>query len=285
MKAFPSPIAGEGQDGGSMLLEIKNLSAEYFRGKKIIPALKNVSLEIGVGGSTGLVGESGSGKSTLALSILKLISPHEGRITGGEIIFQGRDLLALAGEDLRKVRGKEIGIIFQDPFSSLNPVLRIGEQIEEAVQIHAEGEIPKPELKARALEVMKSARLNDPERIYGSYPHQVSGGQRQRAMISIAIANRPKLLIADEPTTALDVTVQKEILDLLAQLKAELGMALLLITHHLGIVSRTTERLCVLFEGQVVEQGTTRGILKDPQHPYTRRLLNAIPEVARAAHA
>lgn len=258
-----------------MLLEIKNLAVDYFRGEKIIPAVRGASVQVAEGESVGLVGESGSGKSTLALAILRLISPHEGRITGGEITFQGQDILSLSERDMRKIRGKDIGIIFQDPFSSLNPVIKIGAQIEEAIQVHAEGKISREDLKKKALAALSSVRLSEPERIYGSYPHQVSGGQRQRAMIAMAIANRPRLLIADEPTTALDVTVQKEILDLLFQLKIELGMALILITHHLGIVSQTTERFYVMQGGKIVENGDTRKILKSPAHPYTQELLKA----------
>ncbi len=265
-----------------MLLEIQNLSVEYFRGTKKIPAVDGVSISVEAGESVGLVGESGSGKSTAALAVLKLLSPHDSKITGGKILFEGRDILTLADEEIRKIRGKDIGIIFQDPFSSLNPVLKIGEQVEETIQVHAEEKFSRLALKNKTLDILASVKMSDPERIYNSYPHQVSGGQRQRAMISIAIANRPKLLIADEPTTALDVTVQKEILDLLSQLKKEMNMALLLITHHLGIVSQTTSRLYVLTHGQVVEEGETRKILKTPQHPYTQGLLNAIPEAARA---
>ena len=281
-----------------MLLEIKDLSVDYFRGEKVIPAVRNASMQVADGESVGLVGESGSGKSTLALSILRLISPHEGKITGGKIIFQGKDILSLPERDMRNIRGKDIGIIFQDPFSSLNPVIKIGAQIEEAIRVHLgvrsqdkiRGPDPKvgsgsgqgqvgvryvPDPKTQALAALESVRMGDPERIYGSYPHQVSGGQRQRAMIAMAIANRPRLLIADEPTTALDVTVQKEILDLLAQLKKELGMALILITHHLGIVSQTTERLYVMKSGGIVESGDTRKILKSPEQPYTQELLKA----------
>ena len=262
-----------------MLLEIKNLSVEYYRGEKVISAVRGVSLRLEAGKSLGLVGESGSGKSTIALAILKLIGGHEGEITRGEILFEGRDLLALPSEEIRNVRGKDIGIIFQDPFSSLNPVLRIGEQIEETIAIHSPDSLSKSILKDRTMEVLKNVRLPDPARIYQSYPHQVSGGQRQRAMIGMAIANHPKLLIADEPTTALDVTVQKEILDLLTKLQREMNMALILITHHLGIVSQIAEDLYVLYQGEIVEQGKTGKILKHPQHPYTQNLLNAIPGI------
>ena len=264
-----------------MLLEIKHLSVEYYRGKKVIPAVKDVSLSLEAGKSLGLVGESGSGKSTIALAVLRLIGAHEGKITGGVMIFAGRNLFDLPPEEMRKIRGLEIGIIFQDPFSSLNPVLRIGEQIEETIKIHSENKIPGAALKERALEALRGARLSEPERIARAYPHQVSGGQRQRAMIAIAIANHPKLLIADEPTTALDVTVQREILDLLTGLQKDMNMALILITHHLGIVSQITEDLTVLYQGEVVERGKTKEILRHPNHPYTQNLLNAIPGARR----
>ena len=264
-----------------MLLEIKNLSVEYYRGNKVIPAVRDVSLKLEAGKSLGLVGESGSGKSTVALAILKLIGAHEGRITRGEILFNGSDLLSFSPEQIRRIRGKDIGIIFQDPFSSLNPVLKIGEQVEETIQVHSPVSLSSQALKDQAMRMLEQVRLPDPERIYRSYPHQVSGGQRQRAMIAMAIANHPQLLIADEPTTALDVTVQKEILELLTKLQKELNMALILITHHLGIVSQITEDLTVLYQGEAVERGKTREILARPKHPYTQNLLNAIPGLRR----
>jgi len=258
-----------------MLLEIKNLSVNYFRGKKIIPAIQGASIQVTHGESVGLVGESGSGKSTIALAILRLIAPHEGRITQGEILFEGKDILSLSEGDIRKIRGQDIGIIFQDPFSSLNPVIKIGAQIEEAIEVHFKEKVSRQDLRERTLTALANVRLDEPERIYNSYPHQVSGGQRQRAMIAMAIANRPRLLIADEPTTALDVTVQKEILDLLSQLKKELGMAILLITHHLGIVSQTTSQLYVMQGGKIAESGATQKILRNPEHPYSQELLKA----------
>jgi ABC-type dipeptide/oligopeptide/nickel transport system ATPase component len=258
-----------------MLLEIKNLSVNYFRGKKIIPAIQGASIQVTHGESVGLVGESGSGKSTIALAILRLIAPHEGRITQGEILFEGKDILSLSEGDIRKIRGQDIGIIFQDPFSSLNPVIKIGAQIEEAIEVHFKEKVSRQDLRERTLTALANVRLDEPERIYNSYPHQVSGGQRQRAMIAMAIANRPRLLIADEPTTALDVTVQKEILDLLSQLKKELGMAILLITHHLGIVPQTTSQLYVMQGGKIAESGATQKILRNPEHPYSQELLTA----------
>ncbi len=260
-----------------MLLEIKNLSVEYSRADKIIPALRNVSLSIEKGEMVGLIGESGCGKSTLALAIMDLISPTDGKITSGEILFEDEDLRRFSKERMRQTRGKDIGIIFQDPFTSLNPVLRIREQLKEAYLAH------RPDSSAQQVESelkksMLGVRLNDAERILNSYPHQISGGQRQRVMIAMAMLHRPKLLIADEPTTALDVTVQKEILELLAALKNEFNTAILLVTHHLGIVAHYTQKLCVLYGGEIVEKGTTRLTIKNPQHPYTRALLETVPK-------
>lgn len=261
-----------------MILEIKDLFVEYFKGKTKIPALRNVSLFIESGESLGLVGESGCGKSTLALSILKLIGKNEGKISSGQILFTRRDLISLSEEEMREIRGKDISIIFQDPFTSLNPVIKTGKQIEEALSVHQEGSSRKgPLFKEKTLSLLKQVRIKDPERIYDSYPHQVSGGQRQRAMIAMAIANHPQILIADEPTTALDVTVQKEILELLLNLRSDLRMTLLFITHNLGIVANYTDRLVVLYAGEIVEDGRTQEILANPQHPYTQALLRSLP--------
>lgn len=261
------------------ILEIQNLSVEYFGKGRNVPALRNVSLSLRRGETLGIAGESGCGKSTLALAILGLIAPHEGRIVSGKILFEGRDLLGLSGEELRNVRGRDIGIVFQDPFTSLNPVLRIGDQIDEAVAAHFPDAAPA-DIRARSLEGLVRVQLKDPERIYESYPHQVSGGQRQRAMIAMAVANRPKILIADEPTTALDVTVQKEILELLASLQKNLDMAILFITHHIGIIAGYTQELAVLYAGEIMEMGRTEDVIRESQHPYTLSLLKSIPKPA-----
>lgn len=263
-----------------MLLEIRDLSVEYKRRERRIPALRNVSLSLDSGETVGVVGESGCGKSTLALSILRLIQPHEGRITSGEILWGGKNILSLSEEELRKLRGKDISIIFQDPFASLNPVLRIGEQIAETIFVHSP-ESTVHSLKEKTISLLTQVRLPEPERIYYSYPHQISGGQRQRAMIALAIANRPKLLIADEPTTALDVTVQKEILELLGELQKELQMSILLITHHMGIIAHYTAKLVVLYAGEVMEEGKTAELIKNPQHPYTHALLKSVTAQAK----
>ena len=254
------------------LLEIHNLSVDYRRGGKKIHAVKKVDLEIEEGETLGLVGESGSGKSTIALSILKLL-PLEARVTSGRILFEGENILTLPQKKLQAARGNKIGIVFQDPFSSLNPVLTIGRQILETLAWH---NISDPE--RRAWELLNHVQLTDIERILASYPHQVSGGQRQRVMIALAICANPKLLIADEPTTALDVTVQKEILDLLSRIQKEMEMSVLLVTHNLAVVSEQTRRCAVMREGEIVELGPTAQLVKHPSHPYTRELVECVPD-------
>ncbi|MBI2916037.1 MAG: ABC transporter ATP-binding protein [Elusimicrobia bacterium] len=256
------------------LLEVKNLSVEYWRGKEKIPALRNISLRLNTQETLGIVGESGSGKSTLALAILRLISSQEGRVTQGEVLWKGKNVLSFSFEEFRKLRGNEIGIVFQDPFSSLNPVHTLGKQIEEAILVH--NPCPPKELREKTIELFQRVRLDDAERIYHSYPHQISGGQRQRVLIAMAIANRPELLICDEATTALDVTIQKEILELLLRLQSELKMAILLITHHLGIVAHYSSRVSVLQSGEIVEEGNTQEVLKTPRHAYTQELVQSL---------
>ncbi len=261
-----------------MLLEIKNLSVEYQKGGRKIPALRNVSLEAQKGEVVGIIGESGCGKSTLALAILGLISPQDGKITGGVILFEGRDLRKLGAKEMRALRGNDIGIIFQDPFTSLNPVLKISEQLKEAYLAH-QPDASKQAIETELRDCMTRVKLMDAARILNSYPHQLSGGQRQRVMIAMATLHRPKLLIADEPTTALDVTVQKEILELLAALAQELDATILIITHHLGIVARYTQKLLVLYGGEIVEEGATKAAIQNPQHPYTRALISTVPKL------
>lgn len=256
------------------LLQVEHLTVEFRRREKIIPAVQDVSFNVQNGEFLGLVGESGSGKTTAALAILNLVAKPEGRISQGRILFEGTDLLSLDESALRQIRGGSIAMIFQDPFTSLNPVLSIGEQLEEVLEIH-EGR----RNKQKVLEGLKKVRLEDPERIYRSYPHQISGGQRQRATISMAILSRPKLLIADEPTTALDVTIQKEILQLLDSLRKEMGMAVLFITHNFGIVANFASRVIVMKDGRIVEEAETQKIFRSPSHPYTRELLNALPRL------
>ena len=247
------------------MLNIKNLSVEYYRRGKTIPAVREVSLDLAPGETLGVVGESGSGKSTLALAILRLIGKQEGLITQGHILFNGEDLLTKSEEAMRAIRGKKISMIFQDPFTALNPVLRIDEQMNEVGA-------------GSPAEALRTVQL-DAERVLHSYPHQLSGGQRQRVLIAMAILTKPQLLLADEPTTALDVLVQKGILELLFQLQKEMGMAMIFISHNLGLVAEYTQRIAVMKEGRIVEQGTPLQIFKTPENPYTQQLIAALPRL------
>ncbi|MBN1621398.1 MAG: ABC transporter ATP-binding protein [Endomicrobiales bacterium] len=260
------------------LLEIKNLSVEYYRNNKIIPAVRDVSLNVFQEETLAIVGESGCGKSTLAQSILGLIFPGEGRITKGEILYNSDNLLEFSEDRWQAIRGKDISIVFQDPFSSLNPVLTIREQIIETVEAH-NSYLSKAQKNEIAENSLVEVMLSDQKRILDSYPHQLSGGQRQRAALAMAIVNRPQMLIADEPTTALDVTIQKEILDLLDKLKNDLSLTLILITHNLPLASQRSQRIAVMYAGEVVELGTREQIFKKPFHPYTKGLLQSIPKL------
>jgi ABC-type dipeptide/oligopeptide/nickel transport system ATPase component len=251
------------------MLAIQHLSVEYFRRGTLVPALRDVSLTISAGETLGLVGESGSGKSTLALAVMRLIGPQEGRITAGQIEFKGQNLLALSNESMRKICGKQIAMIFQDPFTALNPVMRISEQMQEVLQAHAEAGTSQ-----RLEEALDRVQL-DPRRILPAYPHQLSGGQRQRILIATALLGRPELVLADEPTTALDVLVQREILDLLFNLQKQLHIGMLFISHNLGLVAQYAQRIAVMQAGQIVEESASQGLFQHPQHPYTQSLLNA----------
>ena len=259
-----------------MLLEVKNLKIYFGDGREVTRAIDGIDFAIGVNEVVGLVGESGSGKTMTALSIMKLVPPG-GRIEEGEILFEGEDLLKLDESKICQSRGHKMSMIFQEPFTSLNPVLRIGEQIAEAISIHKS--VTKEELYRETIDILKKVRIKDPQRVYFDYPHQLSGGQRQRAMIAMAIALRPKLLIADEPTTALDVTIQSEILKLLLDLKRDLKMSILFITHDLAVVNEVADKVLVMKEGKIVEAQVTADILRSPKHPYTKRLLDAIPRI------
>ncbi len=263
------------------ILEIKNLSVEYPRRGHLIRAARGVSLDLVQGETLALVGESGSGKSTVALSLLGLIFENEGKVTQGEVFFKGTDLLRSSLRQWQALRCKDISIVFQDPFSALNPVLTIEEQLVEAVTAHAKG-LSAAELRSRAQTALDEVMLHDHSRILASYPHQLSGGQRQRIAIAIAIINRPQLLIADEPTTALDVTIQKEILDLLDTLKKELSLTVLLITHNLPLAWQRSQRIAVMYAGEIVEEGTQVSIFSAPLHPYTKGLINSVPQVRGA---
>jgi peptide/nickel transport system ATP-binding protein len=257
------------------LTTVFDLEAGDGRGKVTpAPAVDDVSFEIRAGETLGLVGESGSGKSVTALSIMRLIQPP-GRIAAGRIMFKGRDLLTLGERDMRQVRGAEIALIFQEPMTALNPVFSVGDQIAETLLVHRRA--TRGEARSKTIELLEAVRVPEPGLRARDYPHQLSGGLRQRVMIAIALACRPSLVIADEPTTALDVTIQAQILDLLREMKTAFNLSLLLITHDLGIVAETADRVAVLYAGRVVETGPVRSIFHAPKHPYTRGLLESIP--------
>ncbi len=242
--------------------------------RRTVRAVDNVSFTIEPGGSLGLVGESGCGKTVTALSVVGLVPPP-GRVTAGTIEFDGRNLAGLSEDDLRRIRGAGIGFVFQEPTAALNPVFTIGDQIAEAIIVH--GKVTRAEAQRRAVALLDAVRMPDTSRRAREYPHQLSGGQRQRAVIATAVANQPALLIADEPTTAMDVTVQAEILDLLTEMRRTSGLALLLITHDLGVVSRLTDSVAVMYAGRIVEEGPTADVLASPAHPYTRGLIASLP--------
>jgi oligopeptide/dipeptide ABC transporter ATP-binding protein len=255
------------------VLDIQNLAVEFRTSRGPVRAVDALSLTIGEGETVALVGESGSGKSTAAMSILRLIPTPPGRIADGRILFEGKDLLTLTDAELRHVRGHRIGMIFQDPMMALNPVYTVERQIGEVLRIH--GNVSAREARAEVVELLRLVGVPAPETRATQYPHNLSGGMRQRVMIAMALSCRPRLLIADEPTTALDVTVQAQVLRLIEDLKDRFGMAVLLITHDLGVVAETAHRVVVMYTGRKVEEGSTREIFKDPRHPYTQGLLRA----------
>ena len=257
------------------LLRVQDLTTTFATRGGIVRAVDGVSLELRRGETLGIVGESGSGKSMTALSILRLVQPP-GEIGGGPVTFNGRhDLLELSERDMRAIRGAEIGFIFQEPMTALNPVFTIGDQIAEALLVHRKAS--RAESRAKARELLDAVQIQDPERRLKDYPHQLSGGMRQRVLIAIALACQPVLLIADEPTTALDVTIQAEILELLQEMKRKFHLALLLITHDLGVVAGHADRVAVMYAGKIVEEGPMREIFHAPKHPYTQGLLASIP--------
>jgi peptide/nickel transport system ATP-binding protein len=256
------------------LLRVEHLTTRFDTTSGPVAAVDDVSFDIQPGETLGLVGESGSGKSVTALSILRLVQPP-GRVAAGRVIFNGRDLMALDESEMRAVRGAGVALVFQEPMTALNPVFTVGDQIVEAMVVH--GRASKREARARAIELMGAVKIPNPETRIDDYPHQLSGGMRQRVMIAIALACRPSLVIADEPTTALDVTIQAQILDLLREMKQAFNLSLLLITHDLGVIAETADRVAVMYAGRVVETGSVRAILRNPQHPYTRGLLASIP--------
>ncbi len=265
------------------LLEIEDLQTHLATPGGTARAVDGVSFAVAPGEVVGLVGESGSGKTLTALSILRLVPSPPARIAGGRIVFDGVDLLALPERALRQVRGRSIAMVFQEPMTCLNPVLTIGEQIAEVVRLH-EG-AGRAAARQRAVEMLRAVRIPDPERRVREYPHQLSGGMRQRAMLAMALACRPRLLIADEPTTALDVTVQAQIVDLLRDLQAAMGLSILWITHDLALLNGFAARLLVMYAGRIVEEGPAEDILRAPGHPYTEALLRAIPRGNGAGRA
>ncbi len=259
------------------LLEVRSLTTHFFTEDGIVRAVEDVSFEIYPGEILCLVGESGCGKSVTGLSILKLIPIPPGQIVRGEILFNGRDLLKLSEKEMEGVRGNEISMIFQEPMTSLNPVFTIGDQIMEAIQLHQK--LNKRDARKKAIEMLDRVKIPSPEKRIDSYPHQLSGGMRQRAMIAMALSCQPKLLIADEPTTALDVTIQAEVLRLLREIQREMEMSVMLITHDLGVVSEVGDRVAVMYAGRIVEYGPIEDIFHEMRHPYTRGLLESIPQL------
>ena len=255
------------------VLQVEDLSVEFRTSRGTVRAVEKLGFSVGAGETVAIVGESGSGKSTAALACLRLIANPPGRIASGRILLEGRDVLALDDEGLRSVRGRQVAMIFQDPMMALNPVFTIERQVGEVLRLHM-GLGPR-EAAAQVVELLGLVGVPAPEERARQYPHNLSGGMRQRVMIAMALACRPKLLIADEPTTALDVTVQAQVLDLIQSLKERFGMAVLLITHDLGVVAETAHRIVVMYAGHKVEEGSTAEIFKDPRHPYTRGLLDA----------
>ena len=257
------------------LLEVKNLEVKFFLKNKIIHAVNKVNFKVNRGEIVSFVGESGCGKSVTALSILRLIKPP-GKIVNGKILFNGKDLLKLKEQEIRKIRGKDISIIFQDPMTSLNPVFKVGEQIREVITTHYPY-ISKKESKQMVIELLEKLKI--PKERYNSYPFELSGGMRQRIMIAMAIILKPSLIIADEPTTALDISVQREIIDLLLKLKEELNLSIIFITHDLRIVNYISDRVYIMYAGKIIEEGNKDEIFRNPLHPYTQALLNSIPKI------
>jgi peptide/nickel transport system ATP-binding protein/oligopeptide transport system ATP-binding protein len=259
------------------ILEVRNLTIHFFTEEGVVQAVENVSFEINPGEILGLVGESGCGKSVTGLSLLRLIPVPPGRIINGDILIDGKSLLNLEEKQMEKVRGNEISMIFQEPMTSLNPVFTIGDQIMEAIILHQR--LDKAEARKRAIEMLDRVKIPSPEKRIDSYPHQLSGGMRQRAMIAMALSCQPKLLVADEPTTALDVTIQAQVLQLLKEIQKEMGMSVMLITHDLGVVSEIADRVAVMYAGRIFEYGPIEAIFREMRNPYTRGLMTSIPQL------
>lgn len=264
----------------SQLLEVKNLKTYFYTDDGVAKAVDDVSFSLDKGETLGLVGESGCGKSVSALSIMRLIPDPPGKIAGGEILFKGKDLLKIPESEMQDIRGNDIGMIFQEPMTSLNPVFTCGDQIEEAVILHQK--LSKEDAKVKAIEMLKLVGIPAPEQRYNEYPHQLSGGMRQRIMIAMALSCNPEILIADEPTTALDVTVQAQILELINKLQRELGMGVIMITHDLGVIAEVSTRVAVMYASKIAEYGSVDQIFYNPKHPYTISLLNSIPKLSKS---
>ena len=262
------------------LLEVKNLKTYFYTDDGVVKSVDGVSFSVEKGKTLGIVGESGCGKSITSLSIMQLVETPPGKIVDGEIIYEGEDLLKKNKEEMRKIRGGQIAMIFQEPMTSLNPVFTVGEQIMEALRIHTD--LDKHQAKERAIEMLKLVKIPLAEKRFNEYPHQLSGGMRQRVMIAMALSCNPKLLICDEPTTALDVTIQAQILDLINELKEKLGTSIMMITHDLGVIAEVADDVMVMYAGRVVEYGSADAIYESPKHPYTAGLMDCIPKLSDA---
>jgi oligopeptide transport system ATP-binding protein len=261
------------------LIEVEGLTVHFASQGRTIHAVEDVSFSVGRGETLGIVGESGSGKSVTALALMRLVPTPPGKIVSGRVLFEGRDLMQMSAAEIRAIRGRDIAMVFQDPMTSLNPVLTVGRQLTEVLETHL-GLDPR-QARTRAIDLLSLVGIPSPERRIDDHPHKFSGGMRQRVMIAMAVACKPKLLIADEPTTALDVTIQAQILDILQTLQRELGMALVLITHDLGVVAGMSDRVAVMYGGRIVEEGAATDVFRDPRMPYTMGLLGSIPRLDR----
>ncbi len=285
MKAAERSLSDRGissrKGEGEILLEISNLHTSFFTPEGVVKAVDGVTLQLKAGNTLGIVGESGCGKTMLALSVLRLVPDPPGKIVRGRILFQGTDLLGLDEEKMREIRGNKISMIFQEPMTSLNPVFNIGSQIAEVIMLHQSKRVgSRKEALSVAVQMLKLVGIKDAQKRIGDYPHQLSGGMCQRVMIAMAMACRPTLLIADEPTTALDVTTQAQILCLMNELKEEIGTSIILVTHDLGVVAQACQEVAVMYTGHVVELGQASDIFSDPLHPYTRGLMKSVPRLS-----
>ena len=265
------------------LLEVKNLRTYFHTDDGVVKSVDDVSFEVKRGKTLGVVGESGCGKSITSLSIMQLVEIPPGKIESGEILYEGEELLKKSKDEMRKIRGGEIAMIFQEPMTSLNPVFTVGQQIMEALTLHTD--LDKAAAKERAIEMLKLVKIPLPEKRFNEYPHQLSGGMRQRVMIAMALSCNPKLLICDEPTTALDVTIQAQILDLINELKEKLGTSIMMITHDLGVIAEVADDVMVMYAGKIVEYGDADAIFEHPKHPYTHGLMGCIPKLTDEDHA